>query len=160
MRYLKLFEELDFLPKKIYYTKDEGDSLIVYTFDFGDYTYLCEFSKIGGDMWRRDFHTMEEGFGTVNAGGKNALDTYAYITKITEDFLNEYNPDLLVLFHTSQSRFNVNWNFMKNMKISNEYEIKPLKNPPFNNDIKTVVVKKDLEDLIYSDVIKNEKDKK
>jgi hypothetical protein len=46
------------------------------------------------------------------------------------------------------------------MKISNEYEIKPLKNPPFNNDIKTVVVKKDLEDLIYSDVIKNEKDKK
>jgi hypothetical protein len=49
---------------------------------------------------------------------------------------------------------------MKNMNISNEYQIKPLQSPPFNTDIKTVVVKKDLEDLIYSDVIKNEKDKK
>ena len=159
MRYLKLYEELTFEPKKIYYTKDEGDSLIVYTFDFGDYTYLCEFSKIDDNMWRRDFHTMEEGFGTVNAGSKNALDTYAYITKITEDFINEYKPDLLVLFHTSESRFNVNWRFMQNINIDSDYEIKPLKNPPFNNDIKTVIVKKDLEDLIYSDVIKNEKDK-
>ena len=159
MRYLKLYEELMFEPKKIYYTKDEGDSLIVYTFDFGDYTYLCEFSKIDDNMWRRDFHTMEEGFGTVNVGGKNALDTYAYITQITEDFLNEYKPDLLVLFHTTESRFNVNWKFMQNINIDSDYEIKPLKNPPFNNDIKTVVVKKDLEDLIYSDVIKNEKDK-
>jgi len=110
-------------------------------------------------MWRRDFHTMEEGFGTVNAGGKNALDTYAYITKITEDFINEYKPDLLILFHTSESRFNVNWRFMQNIKIDSGYEIKPLKNPPFNNDIKTVIVKKDLEDLIYTDVVKNEKDK-
>ena len=159
MRYLKLFEELDFQPKKIYYTKDEGDSLIVYQFDFGDYTYLCEFSKISANMWRRDFHTMEEGFSTVNVGGKNALDTYAYITKITEDFINEYKPDLLILFHTSESRFNVNWRFMQNIKIDNDYEIKPLKNPPFNNDIKTVIVKKGLDDLIYSDVIKNEKDK-
>jgi hypothetical protein len=159
MRYLKLYEELTFEPKKIYYTKDEDDSLVVYTFDFGDYTYLCEFSKIGDNMWRRDFHTMEEGFGTVNAGGKNALDTYAYITKITEDFINEYKPDLLVLFHTSESRFNVNWRFMQNIKIDSEYEIKPLKNPPFNNDIKTVIFKKDSEDLIYTDVVKNEKDK-
>jgi hypothetical protein len=102
---------------------------------------------------------MEEGFETVNVGGKNALDTYAYITKITEDFLNEYNPDLLILFHTSRSRFNVNWSYMQNMKISDDYEIKPLQNPPFNTDMKTVVVKKYLEDLIYSDVIKNEKDK-
>jgi hypothetical protein len=159
MRYLKLYEELTFEPKKIYYTKDEGDSLVVYTFDFGDYTYLCEFTKIGDNIWRRDFHTMEEGFSTVNVGGKNALDTYAYITQITEDFLNEYKPDLLVLFHTTESRFNVNWKFIQNINIDSDYEIKLLKNPPFNNDIKTVVVKKDLEDLIYSDVVKNEKDK-
>ena len=159
MRYLKLFEELTFEPKKIYYTKDEDDSLIVYTFDFGDYTYLCEFSKISDNIWRRDFHTMEEGFGAVNVGGKNALDTYAYITKITEDFINEYKPDLLVLFHTSESRFNVNWKFIQNINIDSDYEIKSIKNPPFNNDIKTVVVKKELEDLIYTDIIKKNKDK-
>jgi hypothetical protein len=160
MKYLKLYEELTFEPKKIYYTKDEGDSFIVYTFDFGDYTYLCEFSKIDNNMWRRDFHTMEEGFDTVNVSSKNTLDTYAYITQITEDFLNEYKPDLLVLFHTTESRFNVNWKFIQNINIDSDYEIKPLKNPPFNNDIKTVIVKKDLEDLIHTDIVKNEKDKK
>jgi hypothetical protein len=153
MIYLKLFEELNFVPKKIFYTKDEGDSLIVYTFDFGDYTYLCEFSKLSGDIWRRDFHTMEEGFGTINQGSKTALDTYAYITQITEDFINSYTPNLVVMFHTTESRFNINWKFVQNMNINN-YQIKSVKNPPFNNDIKTVIVKNGFEELINNDLIK------
>lgn len=150
MRYLKLYEELDYLPKKIYYTKDEGDSLVVYTFDFGDYTYLCEFSKIEDNMWKRDFHTMEEGFNTLNVGGKNAIDTFSYITQITEDFLNEYNPDLIIMLHTSKSRFNVNWKFIQNIKI-HDYKIIPIN---LFNDIKTIIVKKNLEDLVDSDIIK------
>jgi hypothetical protein len=57
------------------------------------------------------------GFGTLNISAKSAIDIYSYVAKITEDFLNEYNPDILMMTHTSKSRFNINWKFMENLNI-------------------------------------------
>jgi hypothetical protein len=125
MRYIKLFEEINFQPRKKYYTKDEGDSIIVYTFDYDEFTFLVEFNKIN-DEWRRDFHTMEKGFESLNLSTKGALDIFSYVTKITEDFINEYLPKRLTINHTTASRFKINWKFINNMNISKDYLIKSI----------------------------------
>lgn len=162
MKHLKLFEELTFSTKKIFYTKDEGQSTILYSFDYDEYSFLVEFTKcyllkddtismekadnILSELWRRDFHTVEEGFGTLNISGKSAIDIYSYVAKITEDFLNEYNPDILMMTHTSKSRFNINWKFMENLNINKDYLIKPINT--FSLSSKTIVIKKKVSDLL------------
>lgn len=162
MKHLKLFEELTFSPKKIFYTKDVGNSTILYSFDYDEYSFLVEFTKcyllkddtismeksddILSELCRRDFHTVEEGFGTLNISGKSAIDIYSYVAKITEDFLNEYNPDILMMTHTSKSRFNINWKFMENLNISKDYLIKPINT--FSLSSKTIVIKNKVSDLL------------
>jgi hypothetical protein len=162
MKYLKLFEELTFSPKKIFYTKDEGQSTILYSFDYDVYSFMVEFTKcyllkddtismeksndILSELWRRDFHTVEEGFGTLNISGKSAIDIYSYVAKITEDFLNEYSPDILMMTHTSKSRFNINWKFMENLNRSKDYLIKPINT--FSLSSKTIVIKNKVSDLL------------
>jgi hypothetical protein len=49
------------------------------------------------------FIQLKKGFGTLNISAKSAIDIYSYVAKITEDFLNEYNPDILMMTHTSKS---------------------------------------------------------
>jgi hypothetical protein len=162
MKHLKLFEELTFSPKKIFYTKDEGESTILYSFDYDEYSFLVEFTKCYllkdntismekvddylSELWRRDFHTVEEGFGTLNISARSAIDIYSYVAKITEDFLNEYNPDILMMTHTSKSRFNINWKFMENLNISKDYLIKAINT--FSLSSKTVLIKKNVSNLI------------
>lgn len=133
MKYIKLFEELEYKPKSIFYTKEEGEETVVYTFDHGDYTVNCEFNKIADNVWRRDFYTMEEGFIGVNAGPTFAINNFAYITKITQDFINEYQPEMVEINHTDKKRFDLNWKFMQNMNIKG-YQIT-------NDDIKTIIKK-------------------
>ena len=93
----------------------------------------CEFNKIGDNVWRRDFYTMEEGFNGVNAGPTFAINNFAYITKITQDFINEYQPEMVEINHTDKKRFDLNWKFMQNMNIKG-YQIT-------NDDIKTIIKK-------------------
>jgi hypothetical protein len=44
MKHLKLFE-INILTKKIFYTKTKGDSTILYSFDYDEYSFLVEFTK-------------------------------------------------------------------------------------------------------------------
>lgn len=133
MKYIKLFEELEYKPKLIFYTKEEIDSIVVYTFDHRDYTVVCEFNKIGDNAWRRDFWTVEGGFGNVNAGPTFAINNFAYVTKITQDFIKEYQPERVEINHTNKQRYDLNWKFMQNINLEG-YQI-------VNDDIKTIIKK-------------------
>lgn len=136
-KHIKFFEELTFIPKDIHYDLNESENVKEYQFFFSDFSFIVEFTRqvvddtyeiynydelseheeviISG--WRRDFYTEENGYSSIKQSSSTALSIYSFVTRITQDFIDSFQPEFLVTTHTSASRFKLNLRFVNNLNI-------------------------------------------
>jgi hypothetical protein len=120
MKYIKTFEELTIEEIDYPYTKEEYHKIIYYNFNIFGYNFLVTFSKSnkpGIKIVYRNFETEEKGFGTLNISNTSSLKIYSIITKITSDYIKEYNPDLIEISHTTNNRYRLNKLFLQKTDI-------------------------------------------
>lgn len=154
MKYLKRFnEELTSNLIPCEYELKKQDNLISYLFKFGGYNFILGFSKYTGQkseecsIWSRNFETRESEFDSLNISNTSALKIYGMISYLTEIFIEDYNPDIIEILHTTESRFRINKIFIN--KIGNDYLKKKV---VFNHSdgfkvIKTVLIKEEFLDF-------------
>jgi hypothetical protein len=136
-KYIKMFEELSFTPQSIQYEYTDSENIKYYQFVYLDYTFTVEFTKQVVDKqydiyaydevseneeitlsgWRRDFYTEENGYETLNHSTTTALKIYAYVSQVTQDFINLVQPEFVITTHTSMNRFRINLKYVNNLKI-------------------------------------------
>jgi len=149
MRYIKLFEELDFnRTTNVNWKINEEDWVVDYTFKFIGKTFVVKFHQerltkyIKNEedeilVWYRDYGIKDEKgrplFIEIGLTTKNLLDLLQIVTNITLDFISKKNPEILLIKHANMDmeevsskhmnkRSRINYKFLKN-KLSG-YELK------------------------------------
>ena len=97
MKYLKLFEEF-FIPN---ITKTVHNKNITYNFNFYDLIIYVEFERLADKtIFLRDYYTLDEefekNFDEINI---NAFQLINIVTHITKEFIEEYNPNCIIIGH-------------------------------------------------------------
>ena len=96
MKYLKLFEEF-FIPK---YNVELYKNSTTYNFQFYNLIIYVEFENMGKKVYLRDYYTLDEDFEKCyDEINKNAFQLINIITYITKEFINEYNPECIIIPH-------------------------------------------------------------
>jgi hypothetical protein len=129
----KYFEELDFSRKDSDFTMvDSSDDLVDYLFEVDDITYEVQFDRIMktvefDNLWTRSYENAEHNKWYTSQSNKNPLRIINTVTNITEDFIEKYNPDAIIMYHTNMKnetcpvdklnkRAKINYYYLKDIK--------------------------------------------
>ncbi len=124
MKYLKLFEEYN-----VSYTKKISNGRIYYYFTLDELKYRVEFRHyIFDNTYAREYEVMDNvRMFSYNLVNKNPYSIVETVSNITKDFINEYKPNAIKIYHVSEigrtqknnelnSRAKLNYRYLKNIK--------------------------------------------
>jgi hypothetical protein len=124
----KYFEELDFSRKNSDFTMvDSSDNFVEYLSLVDDITYQILFEREFDDFWTRSYENAEHDKWYTSQTNKNPLRIVNAVTNITEDFIEKYNPDAIIMHHMNMKnemcsidklnkRAKINYYYLKDIK--------------------------------------------
>lgn len=131
IKYLRLFEELNFGLTPINFTKKVDSDRVEYFFNFEGFDWHVIFNHIGkSNKWTRDYDVDSKNYKSsfdYSSGfiqvGKNALKIISIISYITKKFIEEYSPECITIWHMNMKgekclisnmnkRSKINFNFL------------------------------------------------
>ena len=117
MKYIKLFEQ--------YIKEILNDKQVIYDFNIGDNTFKVFFKRKNDNCWFR-YYIANNDNAFTQLKYSNAFEIAKIVTDITEDFIKEFNPNLIEITHIDKkgeytpgklnSRAKLNYRYMKNIK--------------------------------------------
>lgn len=169
MKYIRRFnEELKTDLVSVDYEKEEMYNEVDYRFNLLGYYFTVTFTKKSlllkdnevyfgtkyddipeiCDFWVREFKTDESDFETLNISSTSPLTIFGAVSKITEDFINEYSPSVIKILHITSSRYRVNLLFMNKLNIDGNYRFTKMENKFDINQPSTLIYKNEFSDYI------------
>jgi hypothetical protein len=101
MKYIKLFEAFA-LPEKVVYEKKEQNNIVIYITYIKDIKFIISFYKKDDSYYERVYNSSDSNdFETFDNLAKLIVST---ITYITNEFIKEYNPNVIEISHISTKK--------------------------------------------------------
>lgn len=129
MKYLKLYEELDFRRGNSSFRrkKRHSDAFVEYLSTVDGIKYEISFERQFGNFWTRDYENAEHVGFDYSQTNKNPLKIISAVTDVTEDFIKKYNPDAIIIHHINMKneicetdklnkRAKINYYYLKDIK--------------------------------------------